>query len=112
MELVPETVLVYNWYDIQEKICDIIGIDFDKFRNYHEIVGGSYKDLWHVCLEHIVPGHMENGTIVKLYFCNEEWLDLEEDDQWKLTLVRTWNQLYGSIVEEDTDPGIHVSFNW
>jgi len=37
----------FDWSDIQKEICVIMGIDEKYFRDYHELIGGEYKDLWH-----------------------------------------------------------------
>lgn len=111
MDLTPESIFVYNWQDIQEKICEIMEIDFDEFRDYHGVIGGEYKDCWHVFLDHVIPDSMSNNTIVKLYYCDEEWLEIEKDDEWKLKPIRAWNQIYDSIGGREAS-GIYVSFNW
>lgn len=112
MALTPEIVKVYNWFDIEKELCTIMGIPEDMFRDYHKIVGGHYKDFWHVCLEHIVPESMQNGTTVTLWSVDEQWLDFEEEDQWKLVVIRAWNKLYETIDETGTDSGVQVSFCW
>lgn len=47
----PEVVKVYDYYnDIQPKLCEYMGIEEKYFRSYHKLVGGDYKDMWHVFL--------------------------------------------------------------
>lgn len=64
MSLKPKTVVEYDWFDIQQEICKRMGIEEKHFRRYHELVGGDYKDLWHVCLDSVVPDNMANDTTV------------------------------------------------
>ena len=42
----------YNWSDIQTEVCKEMGIDEEYFRDYHKLVGGKYKDLWHEWLKY------------------------------------------------------------
>lgn len=112
MAVTPRIVKVYNWSDIQDELCRIMGIPEDKFRDYHHVVGGKYKDFWHVCLEHIVPESMQNGTTVTLWSLDEEWFDFEEEDAWKMEVIQAWNKLYEELDESGTDSGIEVNFSW
>lgn len=38
----------YDWDDIERFICNELNIVPAQFCVYHEVVGGDYKDLWHV----------------------------------------------------------------
>ena len=38
----------YDWDDVERFICDELNIVPAQFCVYHEVVGGDYKDLWHV----------------------------------------------------------------
>lgn len=103
---------VYDWFDIQNELCKIMDIPEDKFRDYHEIDGGDYKDFWHVCLDTIVPDHMSNGTTVTMFSVNENFYR-GADDQWKNKVLVAWNKLYNEILgPNNTDSGIEVSFDW
>ena len=112
MAVTPRIVKVYNWSDIQDELCRIMGIPEDKFRDYHHVVGGKYKDFWHVCLDHIVPESMQNGTTVTLWSLDEERFDFEEEDAWKMEVIQAWNKLYEELDESGTDSGIEVNFSW
>lgn len=110
----PKTLVVYDWKEIQALICDEMQIPVDKFRDYHEIVGGEYKDLWHVALEFIVPDNMTNNTIVRLYAIED--LDQEPEyygnvyGEWSLVFLNAYN-----AVMDKLDPdfnGINVEFSW
>ena len=39
-----------------------MGIDEELFRDYHKIVGGEYKDLWHAWLKYF-ESDISNGDI-------------------------------------------------
>ena len=48
MTLHAQTLSYYDWDDIQQFLCNQMGIGIEQFRDYHEVVGGEYKDFWHV----------------------------------------------------------------
>ena len=109
--IASKTVTIYDWRDIRRELCRIMGIAEDKFRDYHEIVGGEYKDFWHVCMDTIVPDHMANGTIVVMWSTDADWY--EGDQEWKNTVLKAWNTFYDCICGVNhTDPGIYVEFSW
>lgn len=101
---------VYEWSDIQIELCKTIGIENEEFRNYHRVIGGHYKDLWHVCLETIIPNNMTNDSLVTLFATDDQWYDDEE--RWKNIVLTSWNSVYVSMVGVDNDPGIYVNFSW
>ncbi len=47
---------------ISEQRCKEMGIDEELFRDYHKIVGGEYKDLWHAWLKYF-ESDISNGDI-------------------------------------------------
>ena len=120
-----KTIQIYNWFDIQKEICRVMGIPEDKFRKYHDIVGGEYKDLWHVCLDAIIPDQMHNDTIVRLYNFDEpvSELNLGSEDQYGLMyFVRNWGEWVVPFLEAyqevmnvltngDYDAPVHVEFS-
>ena len=55
-------IAYYEWDDIQTEICKEMGIDKKYFRDYHKLIGGDYKDLWHIWLEYF--DEVRNDTIV------------------------------------------------
>lgn len=106
-----ETVTVYDWFDIQDEICDVMGIPRDKFRDYHEIVGGDYKDLWHTALNSVVPDHMSNDTVVTMWAVDDKDLVIEWiQEEWAKPFFEAYN-----VVMKELDPndnGVLVSFSW
>lgn len=105
-------ITVYDWFEIQDELCRNMEIPEDKFRDYHLVVGGDYKDFWHVCLNNIVPDNMTNDTIVTMYRCNVEHNKFEGEDSWKNKVLEAWNVFYNSVDTDQTDSGIYVEFTW
>ncbi len=104
-----ETVTVYNWCDIQNEICDVMGISRDKFRDYHEIVGGDYKDLWRTALNSVVPDNMSNGTIVIMWPVDDiKWVIERIQEEWAMPFFEAYN----TVMQELNDNGVLVSFSW
>lgn len=56
-----KTIQYYDWRDIQKQICIEMNIDEQYFRDYHKVIGGEYKDLWHEWLRYF--SDVENDTI-------------------------------------------------
>lgn len=93
------TVEYYEWFDIQKEICKEMGIEEEYFRDYHKVVGGEYKDCWHIWLEYFQPD-ITNDTIVHNN-CDErmeykiEWIT-DEGDEWSIPFVeavyRVWDK--------------------
>ena len=103
-----ETVTVYSWRDIRNEICDVMGIPRDKFRDYHEIVGGDYKDLWHIALRWVVPENMSNGVIVTMWPVDDiEWV-IKSEEEW----TKPFFEAYNAVMEEIDATGVLVRFSW
>jgi hypothetical protein len=93
------TVEFFDWLDIQKEICKEMGIEEQYFRDYHKLVGGEYKDCWHIWLEYF-QSNVTNDTIVR-NDCDErmdvklEWI-AEEGDEWAEPFVeavyRVWDK--------------------
>jgi hypothetical protein len=85
-----QTLEYFEWNDIRLEICKEMGIDVKYFRYYNNLIGGEYKDLWHIWLDYF-QSDVYNDTIVA-NDCDErievkiEWL-IEEDKQWALPFV-------------------------
>ena len=61
-----------DFNDIEEFICKELGIESKYFRDYHKIIGGKYKDLWHVWMS-LNYDNVSNGTYVTV------WLSMMQD---------------------------------
>lgn len=108
-----ETIKVYNWFDLQKRLCEIMEIEEKYFRNYHDLIGGDYKDFWHVALDYIVPEGMSNDTMVEMWPCEiseEEF----EGEPWQFKLIQAWNILFDELREEPVDEfqPLNVKFSW
>jgi hypothetical protein len=80
-----ETIIAYyEWFDIQTEICKEMGIDEKYFRDYHKLIGGEYKDLWHIWLEYF--DEVGNDTIVS----NDLGDSLESKLEYLLEEVGEW----------------------
>ena len=55
----------YDWDDVERFICDELDIVPAQFCVYHEVVGGDYKDLWHVWST--IHDVLNNGMCTKLH---------------------------------------------
>lgn len=104
-----KTLVCYDWFDIEKEICNIMGIEKRQFRNYHSVVGGDYKDLWHVALETFIPDNMSNDSYVKLFRIEDEDF-IEESEEWKKPFLRAYNKLMDEIDPDDN--AVLVSFSW
>ena len=103
----PKQLLVYEWDEIEDMLCQEMQIDPKYFRDYHKLVGGEYKDFWHVVLEALIPNHMANGTVVTMYSIPE---DYEDEKPWKQVLFDAYIKVMQKIDPEDK--GVLVSFAW
>ncbi len=73
------TVEFFDWVDIRKEICREMGIEEQYFRDYHKLIGGEYKDLWHEWLKYF-ESEVINGPIVSN--------DLGESMESKLSWVK------------------------
>jgi len=86
-----KTITYFEWSDIQKAICVEMGIEPKYFRDYHELIGGKYKDLWHAWLEYF-DSEVKNGTITKndlgeIIESKLEWVN-EDDKPWLEPFVK------------------------
>ncbi len=61
-----KTLSYVDFEDIQKFICNELNIEYDDFRDYHKIIGGDYKDIWHVWLS-LCFDEVENGSYIPVY---------------------------------------------
>lgn len=113
--MIPSTtVSLYSWDDLQNAICDRMGIDRSLFRDYHKVINSQdYLDLWHVALDSVIPSHMTNGSAVLMWPLTDqdhlEWL-VQDQGAWTEPFFRAYEQ-----VMEELDPtfqGVWVVFIW
>jgi hypothetical protein len=90
MKIKEHTMKYHLWFDIQTTICEKMGIDEKYFRDYHEIVGGEYKDLWHIWLEYfeseVTNGHIMYNDLGEMPEYKKESLE-EDGKEWAFPFV-------------------------
>lgn len=64
--MTPKTLEYYDWDEIEPFICGSLGIESGQFRDYHFVIGGEYKDLWHVWIT-INQEIINNDAYVTMY---------------------------------------------
>jgi len=84
-----KTINYFEWSEIRSAICIEMGIEERYFRDYHQIIGGYYKDLWHAWLEYF-ESDITNGDI--------RYNDIGESMESKLDWIRQdekeWLELF------------------
>ena len=106
-----EQVIVYDWFDIQDEICKIMQIEPKYFREYHKLVGGDHKDLWHACLKIVVPDRVSNDTIVSMYGIDDiDFWITKETVEWAKKCFEAYNQILNEI--DPLNKGVLVKFSW
>lgn len=104
-----QTVEYFNWFDIKKEICKEMGIDEQYFRDYHKLVGGEYKDLWHIWLEYFesIPN---NDTIVfnDLGEMMEYKVEMvtEEGDEWSIPFIEAVYKVWDKFEIE------YIKYSW
>lgn len=68
------------------ELCDAMNIKPEQFRSYHEVVGGDYKDLWHLWLWYVGVHTVLNGHYSTFYW-TDTYGDAEREqlkESWEL----------------------------
>ncbi len=117
----------YDYYeDIQPKLCEYIGIDQKDFRGYHNVVGGDYKDFWHVFLWINNNSNISNDSYFSLFSeeiqkVGDTWDNMllhydkskYADEEWEI--YKTWAKpLWDAIDQLHIDYGnkITIWISW
>ena len=103
------TVQVFDWFDIQTAICDEMQINESYFRDYHKLVGGEYKDLWHVAMQSIVPDDLVNGSIVRVYNLDDLEYSVESHGEYTREFFTAYIAVFKRMT---TDDSALVEFSW
>ena len=97
-------IVCYTWNDIQSEICKEMGIDEKYFRDYHMVIGGEYKDLWHEWIRYF--SDVSNDSIVscemgEIIESKIEWVTSDGKD-WLIPFVeavyKVWDKYKISYV--------------
>lgn len=107
--LKSQIVIYFDWRDIQSEICKEMNIDEKYFRDYHELIGGEYKDLWHEWMNYF-DSELSNDTIRNVemgerYNCKIEWVKSDKKE-WLESFVAAIYKIW-----EDNDIE-YVKYCW
>lgn len=108
--LEKQTLSYYDWNDIQQFLSEKMNIDISNFRNYHKVVGGEYKDFWHVWMD-IVYQDVNNDSYKTYWF--DMMLDKKDSmianrGEWVSILFDALNELQKEVNEEY----IVIRYSW
>ena len=99
----------FDWFDIQKEICKEMGIEEQYFRDYHKLVGGEYKDLWHIWLEYfeseVMNGHIVYNNCDEMMESKIDWIT-EEGDEWAVPFVEAVYKVWDKFEIE------HIRYRW
>ena len=105
------TLEYYDWFDIQKEICKEMGIEEQYFRDYHKLIGGEYKDLWHEWMKYF-QSNVSNDTIVEndsQYWESQSskigWVK-NDGKEWLEPFVRTIYKIF------DDNKITHIQYTW
>ncbi len=111
MKIESHALRYYEWDDIEFFLCAHLGIPDDKFRDYHDLVGGKYKDWWHVWIT-LNYDNVSNDSFIAVYkdmilssLVNDA---VEEYGDWVLHLKEPLEQLFKTVGEDK----IYVHYCW
>jgi hypothetical protein len=104
-----KTIVVFDWSDIKSEICKEMGIKENLFRDYHNVIGGDYKDLWHEWLNYF-NSELTNDSIQSVDLgesaeCKIEWVK-EDGKDWLEPFI---NAVYKVWEDNEIE---YVSYSW
>jgi len=105
------TLEYIHFNDIEEFICKELGIERKYFRDYHEVIGGKYKDLWHVWMS-LNYDNVSNGAYVAI------WLDMVLDNLDSERMLREYGDWIECLrkplekLQEQLGDSIVVYYSW
>jgi hypothetical protein len=121
MTISGKSIILYDWFDIEREICKEMGIKENHFHNYHEVVGGDYKDLWQVSLDMIIPDNLSNDTILRFYEDDESFelnpdIDwgwnkyIKEKGYWVIPFIKAYEKVFSELNWDSEE--VYVEFSW
>ena len=90
--MISNDLKYFNWCDIQKEICKEMVIDEVYFRDYHKVVGGDYKDLWHEWINYFqsstggINDTIKYSDIGESFDSKLSWI-LEDNKEWLVPFV-------------------------
>ena len=110
------TLVYYEWKDVEHAICDSLNIDHSLFRDYHKVIGGDYKDLWHLWLW-LESDRVYNDVICKIWICLYEDTDeyfvqkvIKHFGEWALDVIEHIFDVLQTLAEDNDYIFIH--YEW
>jgi hypothetical protein len=109
----PLQIKVYDFFDIQKEICNLMNIKKEDFRDYHRVVGGEYKDLWHEW-QNYIDSEFRNDTIRKTFMDNtlESYIGWIENDNkpWLRDFIIALDSIFTTY--GDDNHSIYIQYSW
>lgn len=104
-----KTITFFDWSDIQKEICNEMGIEEKYFRDYHQLIGGDYKDLWHAWMEYF-ESEVNNGAVV----FNDVGESIESKIEWIKGDGKDWLEPFVLAVYKVWDDNNieYVQYSW
>lgn len=98
----------FDWKDIQSEICKEMNIDEQYFRDYHKLIGGDYKDLWHEWMNYF--DEVTKDTIVR----NDLGESMESKIEWIKDDGKDWLESFVKAVYKvwDDNEIEYVRYFW
>jgi hypothetical protein len=78
--MISKEIKYFDWIDIQKEICKQMNLDEKYFRDYHKVIGGEYKDLWHEWMNYFDEVTKDSIVMVDLGECIESKLEWVKED--------------------------------
>lgn len=104
-----KVIKVYQWSDIKSEICKEMKIDEEYFRDYHKIIGGEYKDLWHEWLRYfdseVTNGHIVYNDLGECIESKLEWVK-EDNKEWLESFI---NSVYKVWEDNNIE---YIQYSW
>lgn len=114
----PKQVEYYDYDEVEKKLCEYMDIEQKYFRDYHLLVGGEYKDCWHVLLDVWEGSFKGNDSYFTIWSDASDADDLEYWDyflerhpqyEWATPLLLALNKLH---LEYGNDDRITIWISW
>jgi hypothetical protein len=110
MNLQPRIIEIYDWDDVMVFLCEKMQIELKYFRDYHLLVGGGYKDFWHVYVD-VLYNDVDNDRISHLWF---DMFEMRRQD-----MIENYgdyvNLLFDAVKELEKTTGkeyISIEYSW